>query len=41
MVSALRHGTWMDEKSFEETCITQEKKKQEPISLSTVHVTVR
>ena len=27
MVSALRHGTWMDEKSFEETCIKQKEKR--------------
>ena len=36
MVTALQHGTWMDEESFKKTCI-KEKKKRGDIHLSTVH----
>ena len=27
MVTALQHGTWMDERGFKKTCIRQEKKR--------------
>jgi len=34
MVTALQHGTWMDEESFKKTCIKEKEKKegiQEPL----------
>jgi hypothetical protein len=27
MVTALRHGTWMDEESFKKTCIKEKQKE--------------
>ena len=33
MVTALRHGTWMDEESFKKTCVKEKKKKEAPIRL--------
>ena len=38
MVTALQHGTWMDEEGFKKTCIKEKKKGGEAsTSLSTVH----
>ena len=30
MVTALRHGTWMDEESFRKTCIKEKEKGRRP-----------
>jgi len=37
MVTALQHGTWMDEESFKKTCIKVGEKGGASTSLSTVH----
>jgi len=36
-VTALQHGTWMDEEGFKKTCIREKKKRETSTSLSTVH----
>jgi len=33
MVTALQHGTWMDEEDFEKTCIKEKKKGEAPAFL--------
>ena len=38
MVTALRHGTWMDEESFKKTCVKEKEKKEGPIRLCMAHV---